>query len=212
MHPFQQIRLMQLTVWFIWRWQKVYSLSKSLGVASIYKNLNWWKFYIIAALHTGSPGWQTDMKMWRRVQNCNWHAKDTLGWFRKQQVNFSGPRFLPVSSMYDLQIAVANLNSHASTWSIHCCKTYLEISSPKFCPEIQDTCTCTMCVQYKNLSWKTTLWFAIQMWPLQVVFVDRFNYIEVYTRTFCQEYLVFQDRWSLMAVVSQGTGFTVTGW
>ncbi len=32
------------------------------------------------------------------------------------------------------------------------------------------------------------------------VFGGRFNSIEIYT---CQEYLVFQDRWSFMAVVSQ---------
>ena len=34
----------------------------------------------------------------------------------------------------------------------------------------------------------------------QVVFGDKFSYIH---GTFCQEYLVFQGRWSLMAVVSQ---------
>ncbi len=41
--------------------------------------------------------------------------------------------------------------------------------------------------------------------PRQVFFGDRFSYyIEICMRTLSQEYVVFQDRWSLIAVVSQG--------
>ncbi len=40
----------------------------------------------------------------------------------------------------------------------------------------------------------------------RVVFGDRFNWIEdVYFQIFCQKNLVFQDWWSLMAVVSQSS-------